>query len=134
MSHELSDSLQPGNLRGTRQVPVWFLLSACSGNCNQRLDNRFFRDKESCHVRFRPKTRCSVFRIVPLLRPGRALIIVLSWLAMVIADLFRRGMPVIENYYQAAVLAVVFVGYAVGWRRERWVEHWQFWEPLASSH
>jgi hypothetical protein len=47
-----------------------------------------------------------------------ALIIGLSWLALVIFELFRSGPPVIENYYQGAMLAIVFVGYAVGWRNE----------------
>ncbi len=65
-----------------------------------------------------PKNTVYRLQNCSVIAAGPALIIVLSWLAMVIADLFRRGMPVIENYYQAAVLAVVFVGYAVGWRKE----------------
>ena len=47
-----------------------------------------------------------------------ALIIAGSWLALVIIEYFRNGPPVIENYYQGAMLAMVFVGYAVGWRHE----------------
>lgn len=46
------------------------------------------------------------------------LIIVASWLVLVVADAFRKGPPALENYYQAATLAVVFTGYAVGWRKE----------------
>ncbi|HVT26479.1 MAG TPA: hypothetical protein VHE81_00530 [Lacipirellulaceae bacterium] len=51
---------------------------------------------------------------------GRAsgLIIVVSWLALVLAETLRSGMPVLSNYYQAAMLAIVFIGYAVGWRHE----------------
>ncbi len=51
---------------------------------------------------------------------GRAggLIIVAGWLTLVIVEFFRSGPPVIENYYQGAMLAIVFVGYAVGWRKE----------------
>lgn len=47
-----------------------------------------------------------------------ALIIVMSWLPLVIAELFRSGSPTVENYYQGAMLAVVFIGYAIGWRNE----------------
>lgn len=46
------------------------------------------------------------------------LIIVAGWLALVIVEFFRNGSPVIENYYQGAMLVIVFVGYAVGWRHE----------------
>ncbi len=51
---------------------------------------------------------------------GRAsgLLIVVAWLALVITDVVRQGMPVLSNYYQAAMLAIVFVGYAVGWYHE----------------
>ena len=47
-----------------------------------------------------------------------ALIIVVSWLALVIVEFIRSGLPVMANYYQGAMLGIVFVGYAVGWRKE----------------
>jgi hypothetical protein len=51
---------------------------------------------------------------------GRAsgLIIVVGWLVLVITDVARLGLPVLSNYYQAAMLAIVFIGYAVGWHYE----------------
>jgi hypothetical protein len=51
---------------------------------------------------------------------GRAggLIVVASWLVAVIFDTTRQGLPIIENYYQAIPLALIFAGYAVGWRKE----------------
>jgi hypothetical protein len=47
-----------------------------------------------------------------------ALIIVVGWLALVIVEFFRSGPPVIGNYYQGGMLAIVFVGYAIGRRNE----------------
>jgi hypothetical protein len=51
---------------------------------------------------------------------GRAgsVVVLAIWLVMVIADFFRIGAPVLENYYQAALLGVVFVGYFAGWHNE----------------
>lgn len=51
---------------------------------------------------------------------GRAggLIVMGSWLVVVVAETVRKGPPVLENYYQAVPLAVIFAGYAVGWRKE----------------
>ena len=51
---------------------------------------------------------------------GRAagLIVAASWLVAVIVDATRQGLPVVENYYQAIPLALIFTGYAVGWRKE----------------
>jgi hypothetical protein len=43
-------------------------------------------------------------------------VILAIWLIMVVVDLFLTGAPVIENYYQAALLGIVFIGYAAGWR------------------
>jgi len=40
------------------------------------------------------------------------------WLMLVVVDFFRNGAPVMANYYQAAMLGIVFVGYAAGWRDE----------------
>jgi hypothetical protein len=52
-------------------------------------------------------------------RAGGA-IVVIAWLALVILEMARPdvGMPAIAAYYQAAALALVFVGYALGWRKE----------------
>jgi hypothetical protein len=51
---------------------------------------------------------------------GRAggLIVMGSWLVAVVVETVRKGPPVLENYYQAVPLAVIFAGYAVGWRKE----------------
>jgi hypothetical protein len=51
---------------------------------------------------------------------GRAggLIVMGSWLAGVVVETVRKGPPVLENYYQAVPLALIFAGYAVGWRKE----------------
>jgi hypothetical protein len=51
---------------------------------------------------------------------GRAggLIVMGSWLIVVVVETVRKGPPVLENYYQAVPLAVIFAGYAVGWRKE----------------
>jgi hypothetical protein len=46
------------------------------------------------------------------------LVIVLGWLPLVISEIAAHGPPVLENYYQGAMLAIVFIGYAVGWRYE----------------
>jgi hypothetical protein len=47
-----------------------------------------------------------------------ALLIAVSWLAFVVIEYLRTGPPVVESYYQGAMLAIVFAGYAVGWRQE----------------
>src|SRR4051812_21716655 len=51
---------------------------------------------------------------------GRAggLIVMGSWLVVVVVETVRKGPPVLENYYQAVPLALIFAGYAVGWRKE----------------
>lgn len=51
---------------------------------------------------------------------GRAggLIVMASWLVVVVVEAVRQGPPVLENYYQAIPLAMIFAGYAIGWRKE----------------
>lgn len=51
---------------------------------------------------------------------GRAggLIVIGNWLIVVVYEMLREGPPVLDNYYQAIPLAVIFAGYAVGWRKE----------------
>ncbi len=51
---------------------------------------------------------------------GRAggLIVMASWLVVVVVEAVRQGPPVLENYYQAIPVAMIFAGYAVGWRKE----------------
>jgi hypothetical protein len=53
---------------------------------------------------------------------GRAggLILVVAWLALVIAELARSDVepPATRAYFQAAALMIVFAGYALGWRKE----------------
>lgn len=53
---------------------------------------------------------------------GRASAIILfaSWAGLVIAEIVQRkfGEPPLDVFFQAAALAVVFAGYAVGWRHE----------------
>jgi hypothetical protein len=46
------------------------------------------------------------------------ILLAVGWLAFVIADFVRGGVPVLSNYYQGAMLAIVFIGYVVGWRYE----------------
>ena len=48
------------------------------------------------------------------------IILIAMWLVYIVADLLRPGVePSGFNMYgQAAALAIVFAGYAVGWRRE----------------
>jgi len=47
-----------------------------------------------------------------------SVVIVLGWLYAVIAESIRTGPPVVENYLQFVPLAIVFAGYAIGWRKE----------------
>jgi len=51
---------------------------------------------------------------------GRAggLIVIGGWLIVVVFEMLREGPPVLDNYYQAIPLVVIFAGYAVGWRKE----------------
>lgn len=51
---------------------------------------------------------------------GRAggLIVMAGWLVVVVVEAVRGGPPVLENYYQAIPLAMIFAGYAIGWRKE----------------
>jgi len=51
---------------------------------------------------------------------GRAggVIILAVWMLMVALEFVHWGAPVIDNYYQAAFLGFVFIGYAVGWHYE----------------
>jgi hypothetical protein len=53
---------------------------------------------------------------------GRASAIVLfvTWLGLLVAELTRdvSRNPAADAFFQAAVLAVVFAGYAIGWRHE----------------
>jgi hypothetical protein len=51
---------------------------------------------------------------------GRAggLIVMASWLVVVVVEAVRQGPPVLGNYYQAIPLAMIFAGYAIGWRKE----------------
>ena len=51
---------------------------------------------------------------------GRAggVIVIASWLVMVVVETVRQGPPVLENYYQAIPLAMIFAGYAIGWHKE----------------
>src|SRR6478672_1775714 len=45
-------------------------------------------------------------------------IVMASWLVMVVVETVRQGPPVLENYYQAIPLAMIFAGYAIGWHKE----------------
>jgi hypothetical protein len=47
-------------------------------------------------------------------------ILFIAWLGLVIAELARSEFRTlsIDSFYQAAALAIVFLGYAVGWREE----------------
>jgi hypothetical protein len=48
-----------------------------------------------------------------------AAVLVAIWVALFISELFRPGFdPSINNYRQAACLAFVFAGYAIGLRKE----------------
>jgi uncharacterized membrane protein YjfL (UPF0719 family) len=48
-----------------------------------------------------------------------AAILVITWFVFVVLELFRSGPPTaVGSAYQAAVLAAVFVGYAIGWKRQ----------------
>jgi hypothetical protein len=49
-----------------------------------------------------------------------AIVLVAMWLALVVAEVIRSHfeMPAAEGLYQGLTLAVVFAGYAVGWRYE----------------
>ena len=49
-----------------------------------------------------------------------AIILFATWLVYVVADVLRPAMEpgAFNTYGQAASLAIVFAGYAVGWRRE----------------
>ena len=51
---------------------------------------------------------------------GRAggIVVMALWSMMVIADFFYIGAPAVNGWFQAALLAVVFMGYAIGWRNE----------------
>jgi hypothetical protein len=52
-------------------------------------------------------------------RSGGAMVVT-AWLALVIWELAQPGAehPSVDAYYQAAALALVFAGYALGWRKE----------------
>jgi len=63
----------------------------------------------------KPVSLASVFRYCG--RAG-ALIAFITWLNFVLLELLINGLPVTANYYQGAMLAVVFFGYAVGWQYE----------------
>jgi hypothetical protein len=54
------------------------------------------------------------------LRERKAIILFTTWLVYVVAEVLRPRMePAAFNTYgQAVSLAIVFAGYAVGWRRE----------------
>ena len=49
-----------------------------------------------------------------------AIILFAMWLAYIVADVLRPGIEPsgLNMYGQAAALAIVFAGYAIGWRRE----------------
>ena len=59
-----------------------------------------------------------------VLRVGEAVagaVLFASWAGFVVAEAFRPDFkPAAATYLQAAMLAVVFCGYAVGWRRHCW--------------
>jgi hypothetical protein len=52
-------------------------------------------------------------------RAGGAMVVI-AWLALVILEATRPdvGLPSVEAIYQGAALALVFAGYALGWRQE----------------
>jgi len=52
-------------------------------------------------------------------RAGGAIVVV-AWLVFVLVEAARpvAGPPSIAAYYQAAALALVFAGYALGWQKE----------------
>jgi uncharacterized membrane protein len=49
-----------------------------------------------------------------------AAVLIGGWIALVLAEAIRNrfDMPSPENLYQGVTLAVVFVGYAIGWKKE----------------
>ncbi|MEX0612204.1 MAG: hypothetical protein WD229_08785 [Pirellulales bacterium] len=49
-----------------------------------------------------------------------AAVLVVAWLALVIAEVFRSHYeaPSVHSVYQAIALAIVFAGYAIGWWKE----------------
>ncbi len=49
-----------------------------------------------------------------------ALVLLAAWIAFVIGEAVMTHFeaPSLTTYYQAAALAIVFAGYAVGWRKE----------------
>ena len=49
-----------------------------------------------------------------------AVVLVAAWLALVIREalISHFEAPSVSTYYQAAALAIVFAGYAIGWRTE----------------
>ena len=51
---------------------------------------------------------------------GRAggVIVLALWALLVGIEFLRSGAPSGNNYVQAAFLGIVFLGYAIGWRRE----------------
>jgi hypothetical protein len=51
---------------------------------------------------------------------GGGVILIIAWLALVIDEFATPGFagPTATAYYQAAALALVFVGYALGWWKE----------------
>jgi hypothetical protein len=46
------------------------------------------------------------------------LVVLVTWLGYVAVELIRSGAPVLENYFQGVMLAIVFIGYIAGWRYE----------------
>jgi hypothetical protein len=49
-----------------------------------------------------------------------AIVLLVTWLGLLVAEFTRdvSGNPAPEAFFQAAALAVVFAGYAIGWRHE----------------
>lgn len=63
----------------------------------------------------RPVTYTTLFRSCGRLG---GIVVMVSWLTLAIAELFRHGMPAVQAYPQAVTMAVIFAGYIVGWRKE----------------
>jgi hypothetical protein len=63
----------------------------------------------------KPVTYTSLFRTC-----GRigGVIVMVTWAALVVDEALRHGVPTGSEYIQAAMMLVVFAGYAVGWWKE----------------
>lgn len=67
---------------------------------------------------FVQKREISNYSLVRYFGRAASVIVFVGWIASVVLEWTRSGAPVAATYYQASCLAVVFLGYAVGWRQE----------------